>query len=226
MRPSLLLTPALLLLLSACGTRPAAPGVQPVAAPPTTVTAADTTAPGRAIPATGSSAGPAPTAGTGADDVRPQVDAALLRYDLALTALAAHPDRAGDPASAERAAWARVVVAGSALDEAMVEEVVRRGVEEDGAVLPPPGGLSYRHVALSARPDGDGSTEFTWCGYSPGVGVERSSGTVVDDAVGHSHGTGRLEVVDGTVRVAQLEQTALDVLPAGTPDPCPGEVRP
>jgi hypothetical protein len=169
--------------------------------------------------------GPAVPTGAGGNDLRARVDAALLRYDLALTALAAHPDRAGDPASTERTAWAGVVVPGSALDDAMVEEIVRRGNEEDGAVLPPPGGLSYRHTSLSASLI-DGGIEFTWCGHSPGVGVERSSGTVVDDAVGHSHGTGQLLLTAGPDRVAQLDQTELEVLSAGTQDPCPSEVRP
>ncbi len=219
---------ALLLLSTGCGTRPPAPAVQAVAAPtsttPTPAVPADeratTTTTSAPPPAADTAPAPAP------DDLRRQVDAALLRYDLALTALAAHPDRAGDPASAERTAWAQVVVAGSALDDAMVEEVVRRGNEEDGAVLPPPGGLSYRHTSLTAGTGSDGSTEFTWCGHAPGIGVERSTGTVVDDAVGHSHGTGRLQVDGGTVRIADLEQTQLAVLPSGTPDPCPGEVRP
>ena len=223
--PTTLLTSLVLsaaaLLVGACGPRPPAPAVRAVDVPPTSTTAAPTTAP---VPeAVDAPVGPNTTAAT--DDLRRQVDAALLRYDLALTALAAHPDRAGDPASAERTAWATVVVAGSTLDDAMVEEVVRRGVEEDGAVLPPPGGLSYRHTALSATADADGTTAFTWCGHAPGIGVERSTGTVVDDAVGHSHGTGRLQVDGSDVRVVELEQTQLEVLPAGTPDPCPTEVR-
>ena len=224
-RPSPLVL-ALVLVAAGCGGRAPAPPVRAVAAPPgrtpsgptTTVTAADE-------PSAEPEQGVADPVGPATDALRARVDAALLRYDLALTGLAAHPDRAGDPAAPERTAWAGVVVPGSALDDAMVEEVVRRATEEDGAVLPPPGGLSYRHTALSARAV-DGTVEFTWCGHSPGIGVERSSGTVVDDAVGHSHGTGRLQPAPGTDLVAQLDQTELEVLPAGTPDPCPGEVRP
>jgi len=209
--------------LAGCASRPPDPAVRPVGAPSTGPTTAPTTwDPASVPPPTSAPDLEAPAR----DDLRQSVDAALLRYDLALTALAAHPDRAGDPTSAERTAWAEVVVPGSALDDAMVEEVVRRGTEEDGAVLPPAGGLSYRHTSLTARTADDGTTEFTWCGHAPGLGVERSSGTVVDDAVGHSHGSGRLQVDGGTVRVAELEQTQLEVLPAGTPDPCPGEVRP
>ncbi|MFM7063629.1 MAG: hypothetical protein ACKO04_09090 [Actinomycetes bacterium] len=188
----------------------------------------DASVPGRHDPVS-AAPGPSPGAGDGADRsraaLRAQVDATLRRYDLALTALAARPDQAGDPASAERRTWAAVVVVGSALDEAMVEEVVRRGAEEDGAVLPPPGGLSYRHTTLSARATVEG-TVFTWCGHAPGIGVERSSGTVVDDAVGHSHGTGLVVMDQGTARLAELEQTRLEILPPGTPDPCPAEVRP
>lgn len=225
MRRPLLLATALLVLVAGCGSRPPRPAVQAVAAPPVPPAAPGPTADPRAAAAPTSTAPAATSPPLGQDDLRPQVDAALLRYDLALTALAAHPDRAGDPAGPERAAWTAVVVAGSSLDEAMVEEVVRRGIEEDGAVLPPPGGLSYRHTALTATRT-DGGTEFTWCGHAPGIGVERSTGTVVDDAVGHSHGTGRLQVDGGAVRVAELEQTRLAVLPPGTPDPCPGEVQP
>ena len=229
MRSTTLIALALLVLATGCGSRPAPPAVRAVS-PPSTTSAPTTTelatpdedlaADTPATPADPELNGPAP------GDLRRQVDTALLRYDLALTALAAHPDRAGDSASAERTAWAGVVVSGSPLDDAMVEEVVRRGTEEDGAVLPPPGGLSYRHTSLTADSSSDGSIEFTWCGHSPGIGVERSTGTVVDDAVGHSHGTGRLQTDGATVRIAELEQTRLDVLPAGTPDPCPSEVRP
>ncbi len=226
MRRSLSTTLALLALLAVCaGCGPSAdpPTVQTVAAPttPTSAAAAGRLPSDRPAGPTTTTSVPAPAP----DDLLALVDAALLRYDLALTALAARPDRAGDPASAERTAWAGVVVVGSPLDEAMVEEVVRRGTEEDGAVLPPPGGLSYRHRALTARPT-PGGTSFTWCGHSPGIGVERSTGTVVDDAVGHAHGTGLVVLDGGSVRVAELEQTQLDVLAPGTPDPCPGEVRP
>ena len=216
---------ALLVLGAGCGSRPPDPAVRSVAAPTISTAAPRPTADPRAASTATSTTSAATSPPAEQDDLRRQVDAALLRYDLALTALAAHPDRAGDPAAPERTAWASVVVAGSSLDEAMVEEVVRRGTEEDGAVLPPPGGLSYRHTALTATAT-SGGTDFTWCGHAPGIGVERSTGTVVDDAVGHRHGSGRLQVDGGTVRVAELEQTRLAVLPARTPDPCPAEVRP
>jgi hypothetical protein len=171
---------------------------------------ADTTAPTRPVDAR-----PA--------DLRSQVDGVLNRYARALTALAADPERLARPGTAERAAWDRTVLAGSALSEDLLGALVRRQREEGMVVRPGPGGLSYRHRPLRVEPPDAGTISFTWCGWSPGIGVDVHDGSVLDDAVAHSHGVGQLRIVDGRWMLELLDELDLTALPAGSPDPCPAE---
>jgi hypothetical protein len=91
-------------------------------------------------------------------------------------------------------------------------------------VRPPEGGLSYRHRPLLVDPPRSGSISFTWCGWSPGLGVDVETGEVVDDGVGHGHGTGLLRSVAGGWVLESLDQVDLQVLPPGSADPCDAEV--
>ena len=71
---------------------------------------------------------------------------------------------------------------------------------------------------------------FTWCGWSPGIGQDATTGEVTDDSVAHAHGTGRAAppgsaTAPGTDWVlTSLDVTDLDVLAPGSPDPCPAEL--
>ena len=79
-------------------------------------------------------------------------------------------------------AWRDDVVPGLA-------ELADRATNESTVVRPGPDGRSYAHHALQAVSDGD-RVSFTWCGHAPGVGVDTTTGEVVDDAVALSHGAG------------------------------------
>ena len=167
-----------------------------------------------------------PPGATPADtaSLRAQVDRILERYARALTDLASDPERRARPGSPERAAWDRTVLAGSVLSEDLLGALVRRHREERMVVRPGPGGLSYRHRPLAVEPPRDGTISFTWCGWSPGIGVDADDGSVLDDGVAHAHGTGQLRLVEGHWMLELLDELDLSVLPPGSPDPCPAEV--
>ncbi len=160
----------------------------------------------------------------GGADLREQVDRVLERYARALTDLAADPARTAQPGTPERAAWDRTVVAGSVISEDVLGSLVRRHRDEGRVVRPGPGGLAYRHHPLVVEPPSDGTISFTWCGWSPGIGVDADDGAVLDDGVAHSHGTGQLRLVDGRWMLELLDELDLTVLSPGSPDPCPAEI--
>ncbi len=170
----------------------------------------------------------------GADDTDPDrtlatVSGALGRYGTVLGELSADPDGAPAPGTAGRARWDAVVVAGSPLSAELLDRIHRRAIDERVVVDPDPDGVSFRHVPVGVDAAGPTTIEFRWCGWSPGIGRSLDSGEVVDDAVAHSTGTGSLVLVEGTWRVAALDQHDLELLPPGSDDPCPtttGEERP
>ena len=166
---------------------------------------------------------------TASDDaVRSLVQTVLDRYDAALTTVAADPLAATRPddsgeARPGLAEWHSAVVEGGSFSTAMLAELVDRAMHESTVVRPGPDGRSYRHVALQAVADGD-LVSFTWCGHAPGLGIDTTTGEVVDDAVALSHGTGELRYEGSQWRLLTLDAFDLDVAAPGTPDPCPGEV--
>lgn len=208
----------LALLAAACTPNVDEPAVEPLTAPPT--------APHETAAAATSStvADPSPDLAGQDDDLRAQVDRVLERYARALTDLAADPERRAPSGTPERTAWDRTVLAGSALSEDLLGALVRRHREERRVVRPGPGGLAYRHHPLVVEPPADGTLSFTWCGWSPGIGVDAEDGTVLDDGVAHSHGTGQLRLVDGHWMLELLDELDLTVLAPGSPDPCPAEI--
>lgn len=141
----------------------------------------------------------------------------LDRYGRVLTALAADPavDLVRFAAS-----WADVADPGSPFSRDMLRSLVERVRDDRMIVLPGPDGRSYLHrpVRITAV-DGD-AIGFTWCGYSPGIGVHVETGAVLDDAVGHASGTGRLVRSGDRWLVDALDQEQLVALPPGAPDPC------
>ncbi|MFZ4517820.1 MAG: hypothetical protein ACOYOP_05505 [Microthrixaceae bacterium] len=159
------------------------------------------------------------------DPGRAIVQAALDRYARALTDLAADPAALDRPDSPAATAWAAAVVPGAALAEDVAGRIRARAAE--GVVVVPlaPGGASWRFHALQVvareRP-GPREWAFTWCSWSPGIGRSATTGEVVDDVVAHGRGVGSVVEVDGTARLATLDQTDLTELPAGSPDPCGG----
>lgn len=200
---------------------------------------------GRPNPAPPTSAAPTPTVHPG-DGTTPDgdgtttaalVDAVLARYDRALTALLRDPSavvRPGDPVAT---AWRATIAPGSVLADDM-SAVAAQHAASNREVVPPRGlDRSYVHRALTVEPRGErsgdaaGSIAFTWCGWSPGIVRDRGSGRVLDDGVAHATGTGTLSPVVPTTPggpawvLGALDESTIDVLPAGSADPCPGRPR-
>jgi hypothetical protein len=166
-----------------------------------------------------------PTAGDGAgtvtaDDQRWARSVAvdlLDRYGQVLTVLAADPavDLARFAAS-----WADVADPGSPFSRDMLRSLVARVRDDRMVILPGPDGRSYRHRPVRITAVDDDAIGFTWCGYSPGIGVHVETGAVLDDAVGHASGTGRLVRSGDRWLLDALDQEQLVALPPGTADPC------
>ena len=156
----------------------------------------------------------------------PALEALLVDYDRTLTLLSADPAAAADVNSALRQRWLSVVAAGSLLAGDLPDGVLRLQRDRNEVVRPPAGALSYVHHAVRTVPAADGSLSFTWCGWSPGIGFDLTTGAILDDGVAHSHGTGRAVSTPSGWRLVVLEMTDSTILPAGSPDPCPTEPAP
>jgi len=178
-------------------------------------------------PATASTAPPTEPAADGSasdDEWRELADSVLLRYAVALTELAVDPVARTAAGTPQRRAWDSTVLEGSWLSASVPAELVRRHREDGVVVLPPSTGLSYRHRALRVERPSLGTLSFTWCGWSPGIGIDVATGEVVDDVVAHAHGTGQLREIGSTWMLEALDEVELAELPPGSPDPCPPEV--
>ena len=159
-------------------------------------------------------------------DRRPDVDDLLGRYDATLTRLAADPIGSTDPAGPVLITWFGVVEPTSALAADMPAEALERLRSDNSVVRPPVDGPSYVHRVLEVVPAVDGAVAFTWCGWSPGIATDVTTGAVTDDAVAHSHGTGRAEPRSptGSLVLVSLTMTDRRILPPGSADPCPAEI--
>lgn len=200
----------------------------------TSATAPSEAPPPTAQPSTTGSSEPAPrtdpAATSGAAPVTPDgritvVDAVLDRYDRTLTAVLRHPGdalRDGDPAFA---AWSATVAPGAVLADDIRSVVTGRAGAGEAVEPPTAGQLSYVHRAVSIHADSASvdpdALSFTWCGWSPGVVHDTATGAVADDGVSHTTGTGTLRRVGQNWLLASLDETTIEVLPAGSPDPCP-----
>lgn len=173
---------------------------------------------------------PSTTAPPAADESdRRTVQQVLDRYDRAVTALNADPSAIMRPGDALVTGLDAVVPPASVL-AADVRSAVAERLAAGERVRPPRGGaLSWlHHTTATAGPDGDsdsGEITFEWCSWSPGVAVDTTSGSVTDDSVGHATGTGTVALAGADWTLTSLDQTSLEVLPAGSPDPCPGAPR-
>jgi hypothetical protein len=149
----------------------------------------------------------------------------LQRYGTLLGSLAADPAGAPAPGSAARAEWDSVVLPGSPLSVDLLDRLTRRVRDERVVIEPGPDGISYRHSPVEVDPVATTSSgqvvDFRWCGWSPGIGRSLDTGEVVDDAVAHATGTGRLVRVGDAWLLAALDQDDLELLAPGSPDPCP-----
>jgi len=148
------------------------------------------------------------------------VQEVLDRYDRVVTGLNADPAvllRPDDPLLTE---WAATVAPGSVLGDDVRSQVLER-LRSGQAIPVRRGERSYvHHVAEVTAASADRIT-FSWCGWSPGVVRSVATGAVTDDAVSHGVGTGVVEKSAGSWVLSSLDESSYDVLPAGSPDPCP-----
>jgi hypothetical protein len=199
--------------------------IEPLRTPPAPDPTLDTRAPTTSTPPADLAATPDAEPSTRADEATAVVAAVLDRYGRLLGSLAADPAGAPPPGSPARTEWDALVVPGSPLSIELLDRLTRRALEERVVIEPGPDGVSYRHMPVTADPvrdDPTGATiEFRWCGWSPGIGRSIDTGEVVDDAVAHAVGTGRLVRIDGAWLLAALDQDDLVLLAPGSSDPCP-----
>ena len=212
---------ALAACLPACGAPE--PGA-PVLPSSTTTTSLTTTTTTMLTPATTTTTTTTTTAPSADRALRDLVDGVLADYAKALTAVAIDPTEAARPGTPTRLAWDLIVMPDSWLSHDMLDTFTRRQVEDRVVVVPPQSGPSYRHYPLTVEPPRDGSISFTWCGWSPGIGLDVDTREVVDDGVAHAHGTGSLRSVGGRWMLESLDEWDLDALPAGSADPCAAEL--
>ena len=194
----------------------------------------DPTAPGPTTPRPTTPAGVGTTSivgpGEPGDSERRLIaQGALDRYDRAVTALNADPSALLRPGDALVAELDAVVPAATVLASDVKAAVADRLSAGEQVRRPEDGTTSWVHHATAIVPPdpvtGSGEIAFDWCSWSPGVAVDATSGTVTDDGVGHATGTGTVALVGSTWTLTSLDQMSLEVLPAGSPDPCPGAQR-
>lgn len=148
------------------------------------------------------------------------VDEALGRYDRTLTALLRDPTALVRPDDQVLAAWTATISPGAVLLDD-VRDLVAGHLAGGRRVEPPEGrDRSYSHRAVTAEWSGADVIEFTWCGVSPGVVRNASTGSVLDDGLGHATGSGRLRRTGDTWLVDSLDEATIEILPADSPDPC------
>ena len=180
-------------------------------------------APSTTLPAVPSTSADPDAAGAGTDQERTlaTVSDVLDRYGSLLGQLSADPAGAPAPGTPARDRWDEVVLPGSALSGELLDRIHRRAVEDRVVIDADDDGVSFRHVPVGIDATGPTEIRFRWCGWSPGIGRSLDSGDVVDDAVAHTTGTGSLVRVGDAWRLAALDQHDLQLLPPGSPDPCP-----
>lgn len=198
----------------------------------TTTTTTTTTAPAPDRP-TQPASPEASTAGGGRTDAeaRAIVDDVLVHYDRGLTAMLRDPGvimRPDDPAFT---AWRERIGPGAILADDIRNLVAERLAA--GQIVEPPRGQdrSYLHRVVSIddsdsrAPEPTERISFSWCGWSPGIVRDAKTGAVVDDGVGHATGTGTVRRFGTTWLLDSLDESTIDVLAAGSPDPCPRGAR-
>lgn len=221
------------LVAASCGERGErgdAAAIEPLRTPPAPDPTLGTSSPTTSAPPADLAAVPEAEAKARTDQATTVVATVLERYGRLLGALAADPSGAPPPGSPARTEWDALVVAGSPLSIELLDRLTRRAIEERVVIEPGPDGISYRHLPVEVDPVRDGpagaTIEFRWCGWSPGIGRSIDTGEVVDDAVAHAVGTGRLVQVDGAWLLAALDQDDLVLLAPGSSDPCPSAPGP
>ncbi len=181
---------------------------------------------------TGSGTGPLPAperepgsvaTGAAADQAR-IVEGVLRRYDDALTSLLRDPGTAARVDEPTPSGWRATIAPGAILADDIGDVAAAR--QAAGEVVEPPAGQdrSYLHRVVSVDVSGPDAPadriEFTWCGWSPGIVRDAATRLVVDDRVAHTTGTGAARSIDGTWLLDSLDESTIDLMAPGSPDPC------
>lgn len=198
------------------------PGLTSLPDPTNTVASADDALPtGPADPGA-----PLPDDDSENTQARAAVTQVLATYGQVLSQMSTDPAGAPVPGSPLRSTWDAVVVPGSVLSEELLDRTTRRAVQERMVIEPDDTGVSFLHrpvELLGVAPD---EVSFTWCGWSPGIGRSVDTGDVVDDAIGHATGTGRIVARNGGWSLEALDQEELRLLAPNSADPCIGSQVP
>lgn len=178
------------------------------------------------------------------DEASRAVDDALARYDAVVTVLAADPVSALAPDSPPRVLWDTIVAPGSFLHDDVIERLVTEPAASGTRLLPGPDGVGYRHHRTRVTGTDADIVEFEWCGYSPGIRIESSTGRILDDYVAVMSGSGRIvrsvtpqgppgphppspsnpdDHSTTTWLLDELNHFDHYVLPPGSTDPCVGQ---
>lgn len=218
-------------LAPACAHRGSEGAVEPLAAGPQTSTEQQGTAPRDTGPSGGSPIEPPVAAGqsgvsdggnTATSDARQELRALLGSYDRAITALYADPWAAGDDVHPLSVAWLEVVTPGSQLDREVRGRILSAAREDNLRIIPPPFGTSFTNTALAVTEEPDGSLTWDNCGYAPGVGVDITTGAVLDERRASLRGRGTaVRGSDGHLVISQLFDDETTLLGRGDADPCP-----
>jgi len=150
----------------------------------------------------------------------------LAAYGQVLSQMSTDPAGAPPPGSPLRAEWDAVVVPGSVLSDELLDRTTRRAVQERMVIEPDDTGVSFLHRPVELLGVAPAEVSFTWCGWSPGIGRSVDTGEVVDDAIGHATGTGRIVATNGGWSLEALDQEELRLLAPNSADPCIGSEVP
>lgn len=164
------------------------------------------------------------TDATSKDSTDAVVAALLSTYDQIVSEMSSDPGIAADPGSDIRQRWAAIVAKGSVLDSDVIKTLVTEPSAEHTRTVAAPNGTTYKHHVVRSALRDDGSIDFEFCEYSPGIQIDSITGAVLDDAVSKHVGVGIARRSNGEPgspwRIEELVGLDQEVFATGTEDPC------
>ncbi len=158
----------------------------------------------------------------------------LESYDRVLTELSANPQTAADDQSPVIVRWHSVVLPGTRLDEEIRTRTLTNHRANHMVVRPPAErdrrnsrgreseALSWIHSVVEINDTTNpGQIDFSYCGYSPGIGYHERTGEVIDNQRATTRGSGRTtRQPDGRILLSSLVDEELLLLGTGEANPC------
>ncbi|MCB1255648.1 MAG: hypothetical protein KDB26_00990 [Microthrixaceae bacterium] len=161
---------------------------------------------------------------TSQDSTDAVVTALLSAYDQVVSEMSSDPGAALDPGSEIRQRWAAVVAIGTVLDSDVIRALVTEPINEHTRTVAAPNGTTYKHHLARSTLRDDGSIDFEFCEYSPGIQIDSTTGAVLDDAVSKHVGVGIARRStggpDSPWRLEELVGLDREIFATGTEDPC------